>query len=147
MNEGVAEAFRKRGIEPSQVSNFKSLSDEEIKGFSMDMLVDAPRKYAPHFLSKFWHLIGATPDDPFHLGDHPVVLDTTLTAGAVQVCCCCAHVSSYPGTKATLNKAVCKRLHDEELSSNGTARVAISASQAINSEGLFPQAYISSATP
>jgi len=75
MNEGVAEALRKRGIDPAQVSNFKMLSEEEIKAFSMDMLADAPRKFASHFLVKFWHLIGATPDDPFHLGDHPLVLD------------------------------------------------------------------------
>jgi hypothetical protein len=73
LNEGVAGALRKRGIDPSQVSNFKTLSDDEIKAFSMDMLADAPRKYAPYFLSKFWHLIGTTPDDPFHVGDHPVV--------------------------------------------------------------------------
>jgi len=81
LNEGVAEALRKRGIDPSQVSNFKTLSDEEIKAFSMDMLADAPRKYAPHFLSKFWHLIGTTPDDPFHVGDHPVVVDNDFRRG------------------------------------------------------------------
>jgi hypothetical protein len=81
LNEGVAEALHKRGIDPSQVSNFKTLSDEEIKAFSMDMLADAPRKYAPHFLSKFWHLIGTTPDDPFHVGDHPVVVDNDFRRG------------------------------------------------------------------
>ena len=72
LNEGVAEALRKRGIDPSQVSNFKMLSDEEIKVFSMQMLADAPQKYGRHFFSKYWHLIAATADAPFHLGDHPV---------------------------------------------------------------------------
>ena len=81
LNEGVAEALRQRGIDPSEVSNFKMLSDEEIKAFSMDMLADAPRKYAPHLLSKFWHLIGTTPDDPFHVGDHPVVVDNDFRRG------------------------------------------------------------------
>jgi hypothetical protein len=81
LNEGVAEALRKRGIDPGEVSNFKMLSEEEIKAFSMDMLAEAPRKYGPHFLSKYWHLVGATPDDPFHLGDHPVVLDNDLDRG------------------------------------------------------------------
>lgn len=81
LNEGVAEALRKRGIDPSEVSNFKTLSVEEIKAFSMDMLADAPLKYAPHFLSKFWHLIGTTPDDPFHVGDHPVVVDNDFRSG------------------------------------------------------------------
>ena len=75
MNEGVAEALRIRRIDPSQVANFKMLSEDEIKSFSMEILAKAPQNYGPHFLSKYWHLIGATPDDPFHLGDHPVVLD------------------------------------------------------------------------
>ena len=81
LNEGVAEALRKRGIEPAAVSNFKMLSEEEIKSFSMEMLADAPKKYGPHLLSKYWHLIGTTPDDPFHLGDHPVVLDNDMVRG------------------------------------------------------------------
>lgn len=81
MNEGVAEELRKRGIDPSQVSNFKMLSDEEIKVFSMQMLAEAPQKYGPHFFSKYWHPIAAMADDPFHLGDHPVVLDNDFDRG------------------------------------------------------------------
>jgi hypothetical protein len=81
MNEGVTEALRKRGVDPAQVSNFKMLSEEEIKAFSMDMMADAPRKFASHLLVKFWHLIGATPDDPFPLGDHPLVLDNDFDRG------------------------------------------------------------------
>jgi len=52
MNKGVAEALRMRGVDPAQVSNFKMLSEEEIKAFSMDMLADAPRKFASHSLVK-----------------------------------------------------------------------------------------------
>src|SRR6266852_926939 len=78
VNEGVAEALRKRGIDPAQVSNFKMLSEDEIKAFSLEMLAEAPPKYGPHFLSKYWHLVGTTADDPFHLGDHPVVLDNDV---------------------------------------------------------------------
>ncbi len=82
LNEGVAEALHKRGIDPSEVSNFRTLSDEEIKALSMDMLAEAPRKYGPFLLSKFWHLIGSTSDDPFHVGDHPVVVDNDLEGGS-----------------------------------------------------------------
>jgi hypothetical protein len=78
LNEGVAEALRKRGIDPSEVSNFEMLSDDQIKAFSLEMLAKAPETYGPHFLSKFWHLVGSTTDDPFHLGDHPVVLDSDV---------------------------------------------------------------------
>jgi hypothetical protein len=56
------------------------LSDEEIKAFSIDMVADAPRTYAPHFLSKFWHLIGTTPDDPFMWEIIPWLLITILEA-------------------------------------------------------------------
>jgi hypothetical protein len=75
LNEGVAEALRSRGIDPFDVSNFQMLSENEIKAFSLEMLADAPKKYGPHLLSKYWHLVGSIADDPFHLGDHPVVLD------------------------------------------------------------------------
>jgi Protein of unknown function (DUF4238) len=75
LNEGVADALRRRGIDPVEVSNFKMLSEDEIKAFSMDMVAEAPQKFGLHFLTKYWHLVGTTPNDPFHLGDHPVVLD------------------------------------------------------------------------
>lgn len=78
MNEGVAEALRRRGIDPAKVSNFERLTDEQVKTFSLEMLADAPEKYGPHFLAKYWHLVAATADDPFHLGDHPVVLDNDV---------------------------------------------------------------------
>jgi len=81
VNEGVGEALRNRGIDPSEVSNFKMLSENEIKAFSLEMLADAPRKYGPHFLSKHWHLVGSTTNDPFHVGDHPVVLDNDVVKG------------------------------------------------------------------
>src|SRR6266436_2407086 len=44
VNEGLAEALRKRGIDPAQVSNFAMLSDQQIKAFSLEMLADAPPK-------------------------------------------------------------------------------------------------------
>jgi hypothetical protein len=57
------------------------LSDDEIKKFSMSMLAKAPQKFGPHFLSKYWHLIGGMPDDPFHVGDHPLVVDNDFRSG------------------------------------------------------------------
>jgi hypothetical protein len=81
LNEGVADALRRRGVDPAEVSNFKTLSDDEIKAFSMGMLAEAPQKYGLHFLTKHWHLIAAALDDPFHLGDHPVVLDNDVARG------------------------------------------------------------------
>ena len=51
LNEGVADALRRRGIDPAEVSNFKMLSDDEIKAFSMGMLAEAPQKYGLHFLT------------------------------------------------------------------------------------------------
>jgi Protein of unknown function (DUF4238) len=102
MNEGVAEALRKRGIDPAQVSNFKMLSEEEIKAFSMDMLADGPRKFVSHFLVKFWHLIGTTADDPFHLGDHPLVLDNDFDRGRGSLGLASPGVTIYLPLSSTL---------------------------------------------
>ena len=51
LNEGVADALRRRGIDPAEVSNFTMLSEDEIKAFSMGMLAEAPQKYGLHFLT------------------------------------------------------------------------------------------------
>lgn len=82
LNGAVATALRERGIDPSQISNFKMLSKDEIKALSLKMLVDAPQTYGPYFLDKWWYLIPANIENPFHLGDHPVVLDNDLVPGA-----------------------------------------------------------------
>lgn len=115
LNEGVAEALSKRGIDPSEVSNFKTLSDEEIKAFSMDMLAEAPRKYGPHFLSKYWHLIGSTSDDPFHVGDHPVVVDNDLGRGPGSLGLASPGVTIYLPLSPTLCLAMTDPALMEEL--------------------------------
>ncbi|HXQ24964.1 MAG TPA: DUF4238 domain-containing protein [Candidatus Acidoferrales bacterium] len=72
----VLDALKKRGLDISQQPNLAMPSEEEIKISSFRMLIDAPQTYGPHFLAKHWHLIGSTVEDPFHLGDHPVVVDS-----------------------------------------------------------------------
>jgi len=114
-NESVAEALRKRGIDPSKVSNFKTLTDEEVKAFSMDMLADAPQKYAPHFLSKFWHLIGTMPDDAFHVGDHPVVVDNDFGRGPGTLGLASPGVTIYLPLSPTLCLAMTDPTLIEEL--------------------------------
>lgn len=115
MNEGVAEALRRRGIDPAEVSNFKMLSDDEIKMFSMEILADAPRKYGPHFLAKYWQLIGTTPDDPFHLGDHPVVLDNDVSCGRGSLGLASTGVTIYLPLSPTLCLAMTDPVLMEEL--------------------------------
>ena len=75
VSDGIADALRKRGIDPEKIPNFKIPSKAEVKDLSLRMLAEAPTKYAPDFLDKHWYLIDGRTDDPFHLGDHPVVLD------------------------------------------------------------------------
>ncbi len=115
LNEGVAEALRERAIDPSEVSNFKMLSDEEIKAFSMSMLAEAPRKYGPHFLSKYWHLIGSTSDDPFHVGDHPIVVDNDLIRGSGSLGLASPGVTIYLPLSSTLCLAMTDPALMEEL--------------------------------
>lgn len=115
LNEGVGKALRRRGIDPSKVSNFKALSKEEIKAFSMDMLAEAPRKYGLHFLSKYWHLIGSTPDDPFHVGDHPIVVDNDVRKGPGSLGLASQGVTIYLPLSPTLCLAMTDPALVEEL--------------------------------
>ncbi len=115
LNEGFGDALRKRGVDPSQVSNFKMLSNEKVKALSMDMLVKAPREYAPHFVSKYWHLIGSTPDDPFHVGDHPVVLDNDFGRGPGSLGLASPGVAIYLPLSPTLCLAMTDRALVREL--------------------------------
>jgi hypothetical protein len=75
-HEAVLDAMKRRGMDISQLPNFAKPSEEEIKISSFRMLVDAPQTYGPHFLVKHWHLMETPAEDPFHLGDHPVVVDS-----------------------------------------------------------------------
>jgi uncharacterized protein DUF4238 len=116
LNEGVAGAQRKSGIDPAEVSNFKMLSEHEIKAFSMGMLAEAPQKYGLHFLTKHWHLAGATLDDPFHLGDHPVVLDNDFARGRGSLGLASPGVTIYLPLSPTLCLAMTDPGLLEELS-------------------------------
>jgi uncharacterized protein DUF4238 len=118
LDEGIAEALLERGIDPSEVSNFKMLSDEEIKAFSMDMLADAPRKYGPHLLSRYWLLIGSTPEDPFHLGDHPIVVDNDATSGPGSLGLASPGATTYLTLSPTLCLAMTDPVLIEELFEN-----------------------------
>ncbi len=84
-NEGVLKALQTRGFRADQLSTFRVPSEEEIKVLSLQMLADAPATYGPHFLSKHWHLIEARDDDPFHLGDHPVVVDNDFAPAGTGI--------------------------------------------------------------
>jgi hypothetical protein len=95
LNQVMADALQKRGIVPSEVSNFKMLSDEEIKTLSLAMLNEAPATYGPHFLDKHWYLVEGKTQDPFHLGDQPVVLDNDFAPAGRGVGIASPGVSIY----------------------------------------------------
>jgi hypothetical protein len=80
VSEWLATSLKEGGIDPDKVPNFGVSSDLDAKRLSLEMVLDAPLDYAPHFLDKHWYLIEATPDDPFHLGDHPVVRENEFAA-------------------------------------------------------------------
>jgi hypothetical protein len=115
LTEGVAEALRKRGIDPAQVSNFKMLTDDEIKAFSMEMLADATPKYGPHLLSKYWHLVGSSLHDPFHVGDHPLVVDNDFRRGPGTLGLASPGVTIYLPLSPTLCLAMTDPALIEEL--------------------------------
>lgn len=95
-HEAVVEALKKRGLDISQQASLVTPSEKEIKFSSLRMLTDAPAKYGPRFLIKHWHLIESAIEDPFHLGDHPVVVDSNfLVTGHRQSGLSSAGVSIY----------------------------------------------------
>jgi hypothetical protein len=75
-HEALLDALKRRGLDIGEQPNLATPSEEEIKISSFRMLIGAPPIYGPHFLVKHWHLIESTAEDPFHLGDHPVVVDS-----------------------------------------------------------------------
>lgn len=75
-HEALLAALEKRGLDINEQPSLVMPSEEEIKISSFRMLIDAPATYGPHFLMKYWHLIESSVEDPFHLGDHPVVVDS-----------------------------------------------------------------------
>lgn len=73
LNEAVVQAFEEKGIAPEEMPGVRRWTKDEVDEFALTELPDAALKYGPHFLNKHWYLIEGTADDPFHLGDHPVV--------------------------------------------------------------------------
>jgi hypothetical protein len=100
---GTEQALLRRGIDIGQIKNYERWDDEQIKRFSLDMLIDAPETYGPHFLSKYWYLIAGDVEDPFHLGDNPVVVDNDVTRRAPNTLgLACPGVTIYLPLSATL---------------------------------------------
>lgn len=110
--EGTERALRRRGIDPAQVKNYEHWDDGQIKKFSLEILTRAPETYGPHFLSKYWHLIGGDAEDPFHLGDCPVVLDNDMTGAASGTLgLACPGVTIYLPLSSTL----CLAMTDQRI--------------------------------
>ena len=76
VHEATLDALKRRGFDDDQLAKFAMPSEEEAKATALRMLADAPETYGPHFINKHWHLIESAEQDPFHLGDHPVVVDS-----------------------------------------------------------------------
>jgi hypothetical protein len=73
--DGLSSALKRRGFSASQVSDLTGLTQIEKKLISMKSIVDAPRDYTKDFLDKHWYLLASSKDDPFYVGDNPLVRD------------------------------------------------------------------------
>jgi hypothetical protein len=85
-SEGIVNALRRRGFDPTQVDGFSEPSDDQSRVLALSLLSDAPKSFAPHFLSKTWYLIEGVDEDPFHLGDNPIVRENPFGAGIGLAC-------------------------------------------------------------
>jgi len=80
VNRWVAARLSERGIDPATVPDFLLMSEADAKAKSLEMIVGARQYFSPHFADKHWYLIDGHANDPFHLGDHPVVRQNEFEA-------------------------------------------------------------------
>jgi hypothetical protein len=71
--DGMRVALAARSIDASQLREMKPLTPDQQKLMEFKTMLEAHDAYASDFLSKHWYLMAATEDDPFYLGDNPIV--------------------------------------------------------------------------
>lgn len=70
------------GEDMSAIADFIKLPDEnELKIQTARLMMNAPKDFGPHFLSKDWLLIATTRKAPFVIGDNPLALQNAIDMG------------------------------------------------------------------
>jgi hypothetical protein len=80
-NNALTARLREDGIDLSRISNFEVMSEQDVKKLSLWTLTNAHKDFAPYFLNKHWYLMDGRVEDPFHLGDNPVVRENEFVSG------------------------------------------------------------------
>jgi hypothetical protein len=82
MDRQFAALLRDRGIDPEKVENYRPFrGDEEVKAFSIHMLVHSCLEIAMPLVAKDWLILVTTSERPFQIGDHPVTMHNDRDLG------------------------------------------------------------------
>jgi hypothetical protein len=81
LNRQLADALREMGADPSNVKNFREMTEAEIRHSSIEAMPSTALALLPHLLHKTWILLTAPPGTAFCVGDHPVVLANNFNPG------------------------------------------------------------------
>jgi len=74
VNKQMVDRFRSLDIDPNQVENFKVLTEDDVKRFSIDFMIKSVEEFTPLFVNKLWLLARASTSNPLMLSDNPIAL-------------------------------------------------------------------------
>jgi len=69
-----------RGVDPLVLADLDSPDPDQMKLLDLRTVFSAPSDFAGEFINKHWYLVSATTEEPFYIGDNPLVLDNELDA-------------------------------------------------------------------
>jgi hypothetical protein len=95
VNHSLATRLREDGIDLSMIANYQRISEEDAKKVSLRILDDADKNFAPYFLNKHWYLTEGRVEDPFHLGDNPIVRENQFASGPATMGLASPGISIY----------------------------------------------------
>lgn len=82
MDEQLSSRLKDMGIDPHQVANYRPFQgDEEVKAFSLRMLVSSTALIAATIEEKDWMLVRSSKETPFMIGDNPVAMHNERKSG------------------------------------------------------------------
>jgi hypothetical protein len=77
-NQQMRAAIERRGGDPDNFTGFQTLTEEEARIESIQMLPKLALDVAPHFIEKSWVLYRTPSQHTFYISDNPIALQNTM---------------------------------------------------------------------
>jgi len=74
LGDTIVKEFRERGIDPTNIKNFREVTEEDARLISMKLVISAATKFAPYIYDKTWLLYQTSPPYTFWISDNPITL-------------------------------------------------------------------------